>query len=74
MLRIPPVNNTVIAPTRTSETVVPTQAISAKIEKDFNEDERRKRHNRRRADQQVKPAIERRVSIDRRKPGFDVEV
>ncbi len=74
MLRIPPVNNNLIVPTRTSETVVPTQAVSSKIEKDHAEQERRQRHNRRRANQQVKPIIERRVSIDRRGPGFDVEV
>ena len=74
MLRIPPVNNTVITPTRTSETVAPTQAVSAKVEKDTAEQERRQRRNRRKADQKAKPIIERRVSTDRRKPEFDVEV
>jgi len=74
MLRIPPVNNTVITPTRNTETVSPTQAVSAKIEKDQAEQERRQRQNRRQSAKKVKPIIERRVSTDRRKPEFDVEV
>lgn len=74
MLRIPPVNNTVISPSRTTETVSPTQTVSTKVEKEASEQERRQRRNRRKADKKTKPIIERRVSTDRRKPEFDVEV
>jgi hypothetical protein len=74
MLRIPPLNNPVIAPSRTSETVSPTQTVSTKVEKEASDQERRQRRNRRKAENKTKPVIERRVSTDRRKPEFDVEV
>jgi len=73
MLRIPPIDNTVIVPTRQSETVLPSQAISAKVEKDSVEDNRRKQHNRRK-NPKGKAVIDRRLSSDRRKPGFEAEV
>jgi hypothetical protein len=73
MLRIPPIDSTVIVPKRQSETVLPTQAISAKVDKDTVHDDRRKRQNRRK-NQKGKAVIDRRLSADRRKPGFDEEV